>query len=294
MKTKQLILSGAVLMMSVALSLTSCRKDNSKDADKDTSGAEDNSLADKSFDDMGQISNEAANGNVGSFKMGGDQFGLLSACATVTHDTALKTITVDFGSTNCACQDGHNRRGKIFITYTKGFHNLGYWDSLASHTITTAPDYSYFVDDNQVKGSRTVTNNGHNSAGHMNWSVSVNGEIVKANSQGTVIWTSTRNREWLAGEATPFIWSDDEYGITGSASGTSAKGVNFDVTITSQLIRKLSCFKHFVSGTLDFTPGTKPVRHVDFSYSQSPDPAGSCDDLASVTINSNTYIVHMK
>ncbi len=99
MKTKQLILSGAVLMMSVALTLTSCRKDN--DNDNDTSGAEDNALADKSFEDMGQISNEAAGGGVGSFKLGDGHDGILSNCATVTHDTALNTITIDFGSTNC-------------------------------------------------------------------------------------------------------------------------------------------------------------------------------------------------
>src|SRR3954463_14221098 len=122
MKTKQLILSGAVLMMSVALSLTSCRKDNSKD-DNDTSGAQDNALADKSFEDMGQISNEAANGSLGSFKMGGSHDGLLSQCATITHDTALRTITVDFGSANCLCQDGRYRRGQIFISYTAGYHH---------------------------------------------------------------------------------------------------------------------------------------------------------------------------
>ncbi|TAL58921.1 MAG: hypothetical protein EPN85_10420 [Bacteroidetes bacterium] len=289
MKTKQLILNAAILVMAASFSLTSCRKDNDKD--NDTSGAEDNALADKSFEDMGQMSNEAASGGSGSFKLGGSD-GILSHCATISHDTALNTILIDFGSTNCLCHDGRNRRGKIYVTYSNAskpepYH---YWDSLTSITITTSPTDDYFVDDHQVKGQKTVTNNGHNAAGHMNWSVSVNGQIVKPSGQGTITWTSTRNHEWLAGESTPFIWIDDEHGVTGSCSGTSAKGTPFNVTITSQLVRKIACPKHFVTGTFDFTPGTKPVRQVDFS----PPNNGACDNIATVTINGKTYTVTMK
>jgi hypothetical protein len=291
MKTKQFILSGTILMMSVALSLTSCRKDRDSQ-DKDTSGAEDNALADKSFEDMGQISNEAANGSVGSFKFGDDHDGLLSSCATVSHDTALNTILVDFGSTNCLCKDGRYRRGKIWINYSNASkpEPYTYWDSLTSITITTNPTDDYYVDDNQVKGTKTVTNKGHNSAGHMNWDINVSGEVNKANSQGKVTWSSSRNREWLAGESTPFLWLDDEYGVTGTCNGTSAKGTPFNVTITSQLVWKVACPKHFVTGTFDFTPGTKPVRQVDFS----PPSNGACDDIATVTINGKSYTVHMK
>lgn len=290
MKTKQLFLNAAVLLMAISFSLTSCRKDN--DQDNDTSGAEDNALADKSFEDMGQISNEAANGSVGSFKMGAGHDGILASCATVTHDTALNTILIDFGSTNCLCNDGRYRRGKIYVSYSNAAKGepFTYWDSLTQITITTSPTDDYFVNDHQVKGTKSVINNGHNGAGHMNWSVNVNGTIVKPNGQGTVTWTSTRNHEWLAGESTPFIWIDDEHGVTGSANGTSAKGTTFNVTITSQLVRKISCPKHFVTGAFDFTPGTKPVRQVDFS----PPSNGACDNIATVTINGKTYTVTMK
>ena len=290
MKTKHLILSASVLMMTAALTMTSCRKDNEKD--KDTSGAEDNALADKSFEDMGQMSNEAASGPIGSFKIGDDHSGLLSSCATVTHDTALNTILIDFGSTNCLCKDGRYRRGKIYISYSNATkpEPYTYWDSLTQITITTNPTDDYFVDDNQIKGYKTVINQGHNAANHMNWDVTVTGTVVKANNQGTVTWASSRNREWLAGESTPFNWFDDEYGVTGTCNGTSAKGTTFNVTITSQLIWQVTCPKHFVMGTFDFTPGTKPVRQVDFS----PPNNGQCDDIATVTISGKTYTVHMK
>ena len=298
MKTKHFILSAAVLTMSVALSLTSCRKDPSKD--DDTSGAEDNTLADKSYEDMGQISNEAANGSVGSYRLeGGSQGGLLSICANVTRDTAAKTITIDFGTSNCLCIDGRYRRGKIFVSYTAGFHHLGYWDSLCSITITTTDPSSsantYYVgldqsNMHQLIGTKSVTNKGRNAAGHTNWDVTVNGQVIKANGQGTITWISNRNLEWLTGESTPFNWFDDSYGVTGTASGTSAKGVAFNVTITSQIVRQMSCAKYFTSGTFDFTPGSKPVRHVDFS----PPNNGQCDDVATVTISGKVYTVHMQ
>ena len=293
MKTKQLLFSATAVIMALSLSLTGCRKE--RDKDNDTSGAEDNSLADKSFEDMGQISNEAASGSVNSFKNAGYD-GLLSTCATVTHDTANNKIVVDFGTSNCLCNDGRYRRGKIFISYNGV---VSYWDSLATVTISSTlsgdpASNSYYVGNdassmNQVIGTKTVTNKGHNGSHHMNWDVVVNGTINKADG-GVITWQSTRNLEWMAGELTPLVWIDDVYGVTGTCNGTSANNVQFNVTITSQLIRKIACPKHFVTGTFDFTPGTKPVRHVDFA----PPSNGSCDNVATVTINGNTYTVYMK
>lgn len=288
MKTKKLIHRTAILMLAAAITLTGCRKN--EENDNDTSGAEDNALADKIFEDIGQISNEAASGEVKSFR-NSTYDGLLAQCATITHDTTNNQITVDFGTVNCLCLDGRYRRGKIFISYSGN----SYWDSLASITISTSKagdpsSNTYFVNDNQVIGSKTIVNKGHNAAGHMNWDISVNGKIIKANNQGTVIWQSNRNREWIAGENTPFIWSDDVYGVTGSASGTSAQGTPFSMQITSQLIRKMACPKHFVAGKFDFTPGSKPTRHVDFS----PPNNGACDNIATVTINNKTYTIYLK
>lgn len=291
MKTKQLFLSASVLLMAGALSITGCRKEK-EPTDNDTSGASDNALAEKSFEDIGQISNEAASGSMSSYRTG-DYQGPFAPCATITHDTVLNKITVDFGSTNCLCYDGRYRRGKLFISYNNAYlpEPYTYWDTLTQISITTADPSdgtnSYFVNDHQVIGTKTVTNKGHNLAGHMNWDVNVSGQIIKPSGQGTITWTSTRNREWLQGESTP-TWTDDVYGITGSASGTSASGNPFNAVITSQIIRKLSC-RWFSAGTFDFTPGTKPTRHVDFS----PPSGGACDNVAVVTINGHPYTIYM-
>ena len=148
MKTKHLILSGTVLMIAASIAFTGCRK--KEEQDKDTSSAEDNSLADKSFEDLGQISNEAASGSMTSYKTISYD-GLLSTCATITHDTAQNKITVDFGTVNCLCNDSRYRRGKIFISYSNSVkpEPYTYWDSLTQITITTTnpsdQSNTYFV-----------------------------------------------------------------------------------------------------------------------------------------------------
>lgn len=283
MKTRQLLLSGTMVMVALSITFTSCRKKEKED--DDTSGAQDNALVEGSFNDIGQISDEAAKGSVSSYKNTGYET-ILSHCATVKFDTLNSadddSITVDFGSTNCLCHDNRTRRGKLYITYTAG---KKYWDSLAVITIKTAPTNNYFVNDHQVIGTKTITNKGHNSSGNMNWDISVSGQIIKANGQGSITWNSTRNREWIAGENTPINWTDDVYSVTGSATGTSAAGNNFTATITSALIRKMNCW-WISSGTFSFDPGNgKPIRYVDFS----PKSNGLCDNWVSITINGKTY-----
>jgi hypothetical protein len=295
MKTNQLVLNAAILTLAVSLSFMGCRKPKEVN-DTDTSGASDNSLSEQSFNDMHQISDEASKGGLGSYRVA-DYEGLLTTCATITRDTALKTITVDFGTANCLCHDNRYRRGKIFISYTPGVHGFGYWDSLCSITITThdpitnASNYFVGPDQNtmhQVIGTRNVTNNGRNNAHLLNWNVTESGQIIKANNQGTITWSATRNREWISGYSTPLNGRDDVYSITGSASGTHANGISFTMNITSPIIVDMSCPYRCISGTFDYTPGTKPTRHVDYAAPNS----GACDNIATVVINSKTYTIH--
>ncbi len=262
----------------VGIILGACRKkDDDEPADSDTTAAADNSISEGYFNDANSISDQAAAGNLTSFLStdnNSDERGILSSCATITKDTVSNphTITVDFGNTNCLCSDGRNRRGIINIAYTGH-----YKDSASYHTITFT---NYFVDDNQVTGTKTVTNNGHDNSGYLTFTISVNGSIIKANGGGTISWTSNRTRKMIQGETTD-IWSDDIYLITGTASGTSAAGNSFTATITSALKVKLDCH-HIVSGVLDLTPSGKPTRTINWGN-------GDCDNQATVTINGHVY-----
>ncbi len=273
MKTKKII-NYLFVVAAIGITISSCRKKEEKD--NDTSASSDNALAEITYNDVNNIADEASTGSLSSYLSTNDDAdkSVLSTCATITHDTVSvpHLLTIDFGPTNCLCSDGRNRRGAINVSYTGRYR-----DSASTHTISFT---NYFVNDNQILGTKTVTNNGHNAAGHLVYSVQVNGQIVKAGGGGTITWTSSRQREWIAGEGTP-TWLDDSYLITGSASGTSATGNSFTASITSALRKNIGC-RYLVSGTLALTPSGKATRYIDFG-------SGACDNQATVTINGNVY-----
>jgi hypothetical protein len=218
----------------------------------------------------------------------------LSACATIYHYNADSlngdTVLVDFG-TGCTGLDGRVRSGKIQYVYTGGRY---YRDSGIVINVTPM---GYAVDGYAVSGSKTITNKGRIN-GNMTWNITANFNIVKPNGGGTIIWNTNRVKTLLntsvvySGPANPINWPSARVGITGSAWGNSANGTNFTATVTSQLVRDFSCspfsgqpHRHpFIQGSVDFTPGTKPVRHIDFGN-------GACDTQATVTINGNTYAI---
>jgi hypothetical protein len=281
MNTSKIIFRSAFIFATAAVLFTSCRRD---EEDNDTSASSDNALAEATYSDVTNIADEAGRtGGLTNYRVG-DDAGILSACATVTFDSLntidQDTITVNFGTTNCTGNDGRNRRGKIIIMYSGRYR-----DSASTHTVTFD---NYFVNDNQVLGTKTITNLGHNSAGHLVYSIDVNGQIILANNGGTITWTSQRQREWISGEAT-ISWADDMYSITGNASGTGASGNSYTANITSPLIRNmaLGCRRHFVQGVVELTPSNKPMRTIDFG-------SGACDDIATVTINNNVYTIHLR
>ncbi|MES2762246.1 MAG: hypothetical protein V4677_08565 [Bacteroidota bacterium] len=277
MKIKQLTLGFALAVIVSSTIFSSCKKKDKEEKDSDTAAAVDQSFASSTVNDLTNISDEAAVSNtVSSFKTA-DATAVLSACATITFDTlaAAKTITVNFGSTNCVGNDGRSRRGMVIINFTGRYRD--------SNTVITVTPQNYFVNDHQVTGSKTITNKGHNVAHHLVYEINANITIIKANNGGTVTWQSTRQREWLTGEGT-WVWNDDTYSITGSANGTTSNGNSFTSIITSPLIRNMAfgCRRHFTQGTLDHTPGGKATRHLNYGN-------GACDDQATVTINGNIY-----
>jgi hypothetical protein len=141
------------------------------------------------------------------------------------------------------------------------------------------------VDDNEVLGTKTITNKGRNGSGHLYWTIEVTGEIIKANNGGTIYWNSSNVLEWLSGEATPWVWWDDVYQLTGSANGTGADGKTYTCTITKPLTKKLNC-KWLESGTMEIQPQDNPLITLDFGN-------GSCDNQATATVNGTVYPITM-
>jgi len=240
--------------------------------DKDTTIASDNALAEQLFSDVKNIADQASDGQLTTFI---PYYGetILSGCATITLDntSSPKTITVDFGSSNCLCNDNRTRKGKILISFTGLYRDSG--------TVITITFDNYFVNDNQILGTKTITNKGKNANGNLNYDLVIDGKIKKAGGD-SIIWISNRNNEWIEGSATPSWW-DDVYLITGDASGVSAAGISFDLDITKALRKEIG-YKHLVSGTIELQPQGKVKRMIDYGD-------GTRDNKATVTINGKSF-----
>ena len=256
-------------------SFNSCKKkDNPVSAD--TQAAQDNAYAEGTYNDAYNAVDVAArsNGATSLFKTAEATLDMLSgASVTITLDTisVLRKVTIDFG-TGTSCKDGRIRSGQIIATWNGRYRDSG---SVISITFK-----NYTVNGNQVTGTKTVTNLGHNSKGNLHFSIVVTGASITT-STGTISWQSTRDREWVAGEST-IDWTDDVYNITGSASGTNRKGQTFTITIVKPLVVALNC--HWIeSGSFDIsTSASNSTGTVDYG-------PGACDDQATFTYNGKSY-----
>ncbi|MBP6730565.1 MAG: hypothetical protein KA149_00815 [Chitinophagales bacterium] len=258
----------ALVLLTATFALNSCKKEKT---DSDLTTANNMAMADESYNDADNIADEAATTGAVTYKTD-DENSLLAGCAVVTRDTTStpRVTTIDFG-TGCTGADGKLRTGKIIVTHDGRYRDAG-------TTITITFD-NYTVNGNQVSGTRTIHNDGPNNDGNLSYSISVNGQIILASGAGTITWSATRTRVWIAGESTA-TRDDDQYSITGSATGTAANGDQFTSTIQTALVRNLApgCRRHFVSGIALIQRTGKPDRTLDFG-------TGACDDQATVTIN---------
>lgn len=280
---KTLKMKSALLMMLlgfVALTLPSCKKNEeiTQTVDSEVATANDSEESESVSDEVGAITDQAYKGNsiVGRSSAQESQLDALSNCAVITIDTISNPhiMTIDFGTTNCLCNDGKYRRGQIIVSFTGNYFAQG--------SVKTTTFNNFFRNDNKIEGTRTVTNLGLNANGNMAWSVSaVNMKVTRTNGQFHT-WNSERTRTMVAGYNTT-SWNDDQYLITGNGSGVNANGLSYSANITTPLHRALSC--HWIdSGVIAFTRSNGSTRTINFG-------SGTCDDQAVVTItkaNGNT------
>jgi len=265
----------------ISATLSSCKKFETRSEREDNNeSASDGASAENAFNDVVNVADNAEkNGSVG-FRLSAEAEAaqnLTGNCATVTKDSVARRITIDFGASNCTGNDGKERRGKIYIDYTGPYRQTG--------SVRTFSFDNYFVNDNKIEGTKTITTVAGFDSGTPQWSIQANGQIILANNAGTVTWTANRTRKMVAGKDTP-IWSDDVYTVEGTASGVSARGVGFSSNITTPLRKEIGC-RWFVSGVIEITPEDKPMRKINFGN-------GSCDDQAVVTVRNRERTITLR
>jgi hypothetical protein len=277
MKTKTIKLITAAIL-GFGLLFTACKKDETT-ANQDTSFSNDDALAESIYDDISDISDEAYDLGSSNLKSTDVSKLFLSDCVTITLDTTVspKELTIDFGEENCLCNDGKYRRGKIIVTFTGRYKDPG--------TVITTGFDNYFVDDNQVDGTKVLTNMGPNEDGQPYFTIVVTGVIYLADDAGTISWNPNKTRTWAEGYTTKNKW-DDVYLIDGDAEGIRASGIKWEREIINPLRKELSC-RWIVSGTVEIRPQDLPVRLLDFGD-------GTCDNEATILIDGVTYTITLK
>ncbi len=286
MKTKNF--SSTMMLMAVALFLSfamSCKKDDSTSITTDTDD-EGVSYADRFQEaegissDVDVMCDEAV--EMGSVSLrpgsGTSENSLLSTCAVVTNDTIAQQITIDFG-TGCTGPHGHTKSGQIIIHYNgPNYFATGYQRIVTFN--------NYFIDGKHVEGTRTITNNGVNGSGFMNWTTQALNMRITRPSGHYHEWNGIRNRVMTSGDTLSFDPDAIVYSISGSSSGINSNGVTCSQTITNALVKLGSCSFRIVSGTIVVTPSNRPQLTIDFG-------SGDCDDIATVTRNGVTHIIHI-
>jgi hypothetical protein len=271
----------ALLAVCSAFTLTGCNRNNNDAAPDNFTSAEDNAVAESEMASVYELVDIEARfePTIGG-RQGGS--GNLPACATRTYNQTTKTLTLDFGTTNCLCKDGMYRRGQITAVFNGKYRTPG-----ATITITLN---NYFVNDNQHTGTKLITNLG-NGSGNFKYSVQVqNASVTTPN--GTISWSADRVVERVAGDSSINLL-DDVYLVTGSANGTNRKGVNFTVVIDQPLkkVFQAGCARNFVAGKLTITnTGNSKSMHLNY------DPIGGepCDKIAEVTVNGKTKQITLR
>lgn len=304
----------AILVTAGLLTFSACHKKEKVDTttsttpDTEQSTAADNTLAETTVNDIESMGSEVAeNNSLSTFKTDGSTSATgayaveASPCATVTG-IGSQTLTIDFGTTGCTGTDGRTRSGKLIYefsvpgsTATPHYRTPGFTMHVTSQ--------NYVVDSNHVSIiNKTVINTTPNTipattnpGTNLTWNITASVSITKANGN-TISWSCTRSKELTNtsdsncyhGQNQAIDWTQAFIKLNGTSYGTNARGESFTATITN-VLKDFTChplplrphYHPFIGGTIAYTPGTRPVRVIDFG--------SSCDNLATVTINGQSY-----
>jgi len=258
---------------------TSCQKEDEEEANQISAQAlEDNAEFESTFNGIESVSVDVADKESDNANYEYKSCASISVVPNWLSGQWPKTITVDFGDTNCLGRDGNYRRGKIRVEITGRYRDSG--------TVITTSLENFYHNNNRVQGSKTKTNLGRNSNNNLNYDVKVENAHIDHVNGYSFGWNSNRNVEWIAGENTIFNFFDDQYLVSGSANGFTGEGKNYSLNITKNLEVQLNC-KWIKSGTIAIKPENFNERTVDYGN-------GNCDRLATYTVNGKEYQFSMR
>ncbi|MBK7407533.1 MAG: hypothetical protein IPL49_14480 [Saprospirales bacterium] len=190
-------------------------------------------------------------------------------CPIITVDpndgTYPRTITIDYGIEGCEGWNGRIRKGIILITVTDTMINEG--------AMRTVEFVNFSVDDVQIAGTKTFTNNGLNADGQLVFTRVVSDASLTFPNGDVAEWNATQTLTLIEGAGTPQRF-DDVMQIEGGSNGVNRHGKAFTSEITEPLIKPRAC-PWIVSGirTVNVNDHTWTLDYGD----------GECNKVATLT-----------
>ena len=265
MKTKKLLVG---LLLSFLI--ISCSKEDNNSS-LNSEDAKINTTIDAITDDISQIVDDqfTAQSNSSGRTLTLPE-SILPSCATVTIVVAnnIWTRTITFAS-GCTLPNGSVVSGTIIVSGSTNFNQP---------TQTISYSFVDFYHNNiLVQGNKTIVRSLQSTA-----TLAVVHPVANMNIDLTLTYPNgnvysrvgTRVRELIQGFATPMIWLDNIFSVTGNWTTTFPNGMQ-TATITTPLIIKMSC-PHIVSGVMTIVRNNN-TGTIDYGD-------GTCDNLATLTI----------
>ncbi len=216
----------------------------------------------------------------------GDEDGLKSAtisdCLTVTiHENEdgefwPRNWTFDYGTENCECIFGNNKRGMIHVSLSDWWKNEG---SLREITFE-----DFYMNDNKMEGVKTILNTGLNENGNLSFTKKVADAKLTYTDGTSMTWACEEFSEQVEGGET-ILFIDNVWSVTGGGSGVNLDEKSFTMAITTPLIYKSGCF-YPVSGVIEISTEGEDLKVINYGD-------GECDNIITVTIGDVTETVEL-
>lgn len=194
-------------------------------------------------------------------------------CATETLDTTSvpRVYEINFGTVDCPCWDGKNRRGKLRTTWTGDVRDSG--------TVITTTAIDFYLNNVAWVYTHKESNIGLSPLGHPMRQVEVT-DCKILGADGTVEYYAKRTIEHTKGRNTPDNLGDDEFLIRGETNGKDRKGNTFSSLILKPLKFNNDC-KFISAGSIEL------IRNQEKRRLEYGD--GICDNKAKMYIRGEVF-----
>ncbi len=254
--------------------LVSCDKDNDSN-NNTTFSAENAALAaktDATVDGTMNILETGYDENVDGTRTA---VSLFPECTVITIVTSGNggTITLDFGD-GCQLNNGATVTGVVELAYGPidgGTRTIDY----------TFQNFTY--NNNGVTGGGQIVRRIANANGNPESTVNETIVVSFPDTEVTATRVGERISEWVEGVGSG-TWLDNVFHINGNWNTTFTNGFERDGEVTETLVWELNCL-YLVSGEIEVTQDgfTGSINYGD----------GTCDNLATLTINGQDYPIFL-